>query len=158
MIQDDNGEVVKQWRLNRAKATEIRDTLPDMTAALKEYERNLELIRKEAERQHVGLYFITQPTIYKDTMAAFENSLLWMGGIGAYQKEPGHVYYSAKALKQGMEMYNDALRNFCNKYNIHCADAAFELPRDTSVFYDDCHFNENGARVLAEYLSRVRFQ
>lgn len=157
MIQDDNGLSIKQWRNNRAKTSEIRDTLPDMANALKEYGRNLELIRKEAERQHVALYFITQPTIYKDTMSAFDNSLLWMGGVGAYQKEPGHVYYSAHALKQGMDLYNDALRNFCKKYDIHCADAAFELPRDTSVFYDDCHFNENGAKVLADYLLRVRF-
>lgn len=158
MEQDDNGKSLKQWRLHRTKASEIRESLPDMTAALKEYERNLELIREEAHRQHVALYFITQPTIYKDTMNAFENSLLWMGGIGAYQKEPDHVYYSAKALKQGMDMYNDVLLDFCNKHDIICADAASEIPRNTSIFYDDCHFNENGARVFADYLYKLRFR
>jgi hypothetical protein len=158
MIQDDNGEQLKQWRLNRKNASHIIDTLPDLTTALLEYERNLQLIYNEAKKADVSLVFITQPYLYKDTMTAQENNLLWMGGIGAYQKEGGHAYYSAKALKQGMEMYNQALRSFCLKNNIPLADTERIIPSDTSVFYDDCHFNENGARVFAAYLSQVKFQ
>lgn len=158
LIQDDKGESLVQWRENRKNATSIIDTLPDLTTALMEYKHNLKLIYEEGRKQGLGVMFITQPYLYKDTMNAYEQSLLWMGGIGAYQKEKGHSYYSAKALKQGMEMYNNTLRQFCNENNIPFIDAAATLPQDTSVFYDDCHFNENGARLMAEYLSLQRFR
>lgn len=158
MIQDDKGKSLAAWRDNRKKAVAVIGSLPDLTTALSEYKRNLQLIYEEGRRQGLGVLFITQPVIYKDTMSTYEQSLLWMGGIGAYQKEKGHNYYSAKALKQGMEMYNNTLRQFCNENNIPFIDAAATLPQDTSVFYDDCHFNENGARLMAEYLSQQRFR
>ncbi|MCW5907067.1 MAG: SGNH/GDSL hydrolase family protein [Chitinophagales bacterium] len=158
MIQDDKGESLVQWRKNRKEATFMIDSLPDLTTALNEYKRNLKLICDEARRQGVGVFFVTQPVMYKDTMSAYEEGLLWMGGIGAYQKEKGHSYYSSKALKQGMEMYNTALREFCDSNNVNCIEAIHLFPRDTSVFYDDCHFNENGARLFAEYLASIKFQ
>jgi hypothetical protein len=158
MIQDDKGKSLAVWRENRKNALAVIDSLPDLTTALMEYKRNLQLIYREGRRQGLGVLFITQPSIYKDTMSTYEQGLLWMGGIGAYQQEKGHSYYSVKALKRGMEMYNNALREFCRENNIPWIDAAAALPQDTSVFYDDCHFNESGARLMAEYLSQQPFR
>jgi hypothetical protein len=155
MIQDDNGNSINQWRFNRTHASDVRGILPDMTTALREYERNLELIRQEAKKQELDLIFITQPTIYKDSMSEFEGRVLWMGGVGAYQKQPGHAYYSAKALKLGMDLYNETLIRFCTDNYIQYFDAANKLKSDTSIFYDDCHFNENGAREMAKYLNNI---
>ncbi len=158
MIQDDRGESLKRWRENRQKAERIIDTLPDLTSALNEYRRNLELIYTEAKRQHIRLRFVTQPVMYKDSMTSFEQNILWMGGKGAYQQETGKEYYSARVLKEGMEHYNKALLTFCNDREVDVIEATRIFPKDTSVFYDDCHFNEHGARLFADYLSRVRFQ
>jgi hypothetical protein len=41
----------------------------------------------------------------------------------------------------------------CRERGLECVDLAAKLPRDTSVFYDDCHFNESGARRVAEVLA-----
>jgi len=131
------------------------DSLPDLTDALNEYERNLDLIYEEAMRQHLSVTFINQAAIYSDTLNPYENGLLWMGGIGQYQLEGGHAYYTTKALQRGLSLYNERLAMFCSHRNIRCVDIDSYLPRDTSVFYDDCHFNENGARVLGNYLSGV---
>ena len=39
---------------------------------------------------------------------------------------------------------------------MECIDLAKTLPKDTTVFYDDVHFNENGAhqmvQIVADYL------
>lgn len=153
MIQDDNGESLKRWRHNRQQASVLIDTLPDMTSALADYLRNLELIYRQAQKQKLPLIFINQAALYKDTMSAYEKNLLWMGGVGEYQQEPGHAYYSAKALRTGVEMYNAALKGFCQVHQLTLIDIDSALPRDTSVFYDDCHFNEQGARKFAAYLS-----
>lgn len=152
-IQDDKGKSLTRWRKNRKNAIALLDSLPDLTTALNEYKRNLKFICDEAHSQKLNVLFLTQPVVYKDSMTAYEQSLLWMGGIGAYQKEEEHHYYSPKALRQGMEMYNTALRAFCNSNHIRCIDVTRLIPRDTSVFYDDCHFNENGARLFARYLA-----
>ncbi len=153
-VQDDEGKIYKEWRQNRQQASVIIDTLPDLSAALNEYERNLRLIYAEAEKQDIRLVLINQSALYKDTMTAYENSLLWMGGVGNFQSEPNQAYYSAKALRQALELYNQRLQKFCaaNPY-IKYIDLATQLPRDTSVFYDDCHFNESGARKVAGIIS-----
>lgn len=153
--QDDKGHTNWLWQENRYNAIRLTDTLPDLKQALDEYESNLQLIYGQAKEQGLELICISQPAMYKDSMTDIETGLLWMGGIGAFQTEKGHVYYSAKALRQGMDMYNERMKTFCARNGIHFLDAGAALPRDTSMFYDDCHFNENGARLLAKYLAQA---
>ena len=152
-IQDDTGSTLQQWREHRKKSTAIIDTLPDLSTALNEYERNLELIYEEAVQQHLKLVCVSQAAIYKDSLSDFGNGLLWMGGIGSFQTEAGHAYYSPSALRKGLDMYNERLKTFCKAKGILFLDAGRDLPRDTSVFYDDCHFNEKGAHLLSRYIA-----
>ncbi|MCX6200003.1 MAG: GDSL-type esterase/lipase family protein [Bacteroidetes bacterium] len=154
-VQDDNGAIYKTWRKHRQLASRIIDSLPDLTSALNEYERNLQLIYDEVQKQKIKLVLINQATLYKDSMNELENNLLWMGGIGEFQHEKHHAYYSAKALNKAMLLYNDRMKTFCATHpHTKLIDFASQLPKDTSVFYDDCHFNENGARKVAKIISR----
>lgn len=155
-VQDDDGEIYKTWRENRQGALRVIDSLPDLNSAVNEYERNLQLIYDETQRQKIKLVLINQAILYKDSMNEFENSLLWMGGIGDFQQEKNHAYYSAKALKHAMQLYNGRMKTFCSTHpQIKFIDLPSQLPKDTSVFYDDCHFNENGARKVAEIISKT---
>ena len=52
-----------------------------------------------------------------------------------------------------MAAYNRKMLEVCRKRGIECLDLAGDFPRDLSVFYDDAHFNENGARLMAEKLA-----
>ncbi len=154
-VQDDSGEIYKTWRENRQHASAIIDTLPDLTSALNEYERNLQLIYEETQRQGIKLILVNQAVLYKDSMSAYENNLLWMGGKGSFQEEKNHAYYSSAALKKALELYNERLQKFSlNKEHVEFIDLAIQLPQDTSVFYDDCHFNEAGARKVAGIISK----
>ncbi len=154
-VQDDKGEIYKTWREHRQHASLIIDSLPDLTSALNEYERNLQLIYDETQKQKIKLVLINQATSYKDSMNELENNLLWMGGIGEFQQEKNHAYYSTGALNQAMGMYNERMKNFCATHpQIKFIDLASQLPKDTSVFYDDCHFNESGARKVAKIISK----
>lgn len=153
-VQDDTGSSLKQWRKNRKESVGLLDTLPDLTEALNEYERNLQLIYSEAKAQKLELICVSQAALYKDTIPEYENALLWMGGIGAFQNKPGHVYYSTKALRQALDMYNQRLKQFSLRNGIHFLDVNAAMPRDTSVFYDDCHFNQNGAQLLGRYIAK----
>lgn len=54
-----------------------------------------------------------------------------------------------------MKRYNDAVLEVCKAEGLECIDLS-HLEEDTTVFYDDVHFNEAGARkvarILADYL------
>jgi lysophospholipase L1-like esterase len=151
---DRRGEIVKQWRANYSSRSKLLDTLPDLTASLEVFNKNLEQIFSLCATHRVKLVCINQATLWHDTLPGNLSNLLWMGGIGKYQTQKGGVYYSPKALQSGMEMYNTTLAKTAKAYNILCIDIAHRLSKDTSVFYDDCHFNTSGARKVADEIVR----
>ena len=148
MLQDNTGEIYSIWRKNRQHALSFLDTLPDMTAALDEYGRIINLMIDEAQKQKLRIIFINESAIWKDSMPEIEINKLWQGGIGKFQKESGHVYYSPKALRHGLELYNQKLSSVCAARGVEVIDIDSKLPHDLSVFYDDCHFTNEGARQI----------
>lgn len=148
-LQDTAAEVYIRWRLNRQSASEIIDTLPDLGSSLNNYRNNLEHIIDLVKSHGVRLILITQPSLWKNNMERKEKKLLWTGGIGDYQSNSGR-YYSTGALAKGMSIYNKALINVCKKRNVEYVDLSSIIPKDITAFYDDVHFNENGARLAAK--------
>ena len=106
-----------------------------------------------AEAYGVRLVFATQPTLWREDLSAEERATLWFGGTGDFLREPGHAYYSVGALAEGMARYNQTLLDVCATRGVECVDLAAEIPRDPSLFYDDCHFTEAGARAVADALA-----
>ena len=152
-LEDDRGMSYVTWRQHRQRASEMRDQLPDLTSVLDEYARNLKIMIDIGREKSVRLIFLTQPTIWRADLPQDLDSLLWVGGIGDYQRQPGRPYYSAAALERGMKAFNDTLLRVCRERQIECLDLASALQKDTTVFYDDVHFNESGARKIAQTLS-----
>ena len=147
-VQDSSGRIYETWRNNRKHAARFLDTLPDMTSAIEEYGRIINLMIDEAQKQKLELIFLNESAIWKDSMSDAELAQLWQGGIGKFQMEPGHVYYSPRALRHGLELYNERLLSVCSGRHIQVIDIDSQLPHNLSVFYDDCHFNIEGARQL----------
>jgi lysophospholipase L1-like esterase len=155
LVQDDAGRVYERWRRYRREASRLRERLPDLGPALREFAMNLSTIADVARRHGVEVVFATQPVLWRADLTDEERSLLWFGGVGDFQREPGHEYYSAEALAEGMARYNQTTLAVCAARGLLCVDLAAELPSDTSVFYDDCHFNENGSRRVAAAFARA---
>lgn len=153
VIQDAAGQVYVTWRKHRRQATEIRDELPDLSSGLDEYTRNINKMIEIAREKSIRLIFMTQPTMWKRGLPKELEALLWFGGIGNFQEESGKVYYSWEALENGMKKYNAALLKICQEKHVECIDLAPLLEKDTTVFYDDVHFNESGARKVSKALS-----
>jgi len=157
-IEDVHGKIYATWREHRQHASEIREELPDLTSALDEYARNINRIIDITREKSVKLIFMTQPAMWKPNLPNDLASLLWFGGIGDFQNEPGKPYYSVTALERGIKAYNDTLLRICRERHIDYIDLASILEKDTSVFYDDVHFNESGARKIADVLSRYMLE
>jgi lysophospholipase L1-like esterase len=150
---DSKGHNIKKWRKNRQAAKEIRNYLPDLSIALDDYALNINKIIDIANKKNTRVVFLTQPAMWKDSLSKEIQNLFWFGGVGSYQAEMGNDYYSVEVLQKGMNIYNEILMKVCKKRNIECLDLASVLPKDTTIFYDDCHFNENGARIVAEFIT-----
>ena len=153
-IQDAEFHVYDRWRQLRKNARRIIKELPDLSAALDEYRRNLERIVSYAEEKGVKVLLVTQPSMWRSDLSAADRDLLWWGGIGDYRKDANdRDYYSVSALADGMEQYNQVLLDLCHERHTECLDLARLLPRDRSVFVDGVHFNENGARLVARQIA-----
>ena len=152
-VEDESGKIYIEWREHRRHASEIRSNLPDLTSAKAEYARNVATMIDIARERAIRLILVTQPTMWRADLPPKLASLLWSGGVGAFQKESGKPYYSVAALEKGMKEYNDALLHVCEQKQAECLDLSARLEKDTTVFYDDEHFNESGARKVAAILS-----
>jgi lysophospholipase L1-like esterase len=138
-----------KWRDQRARARRLIETLPDLGPALDEYRRNLNEIVQLSRARAIRLLLLTEPVLWRDGLAPEDQRLLWMGGNGDFMRKQVDDYYSIGVLAKGMQLYNQVLSDLCDEQHLECVDAAALLPRSREVFYDDCHFNENGARLLA---------
>ena len=162
-VQDEAGRIYLTWRQHRRNAGTIRDALPDLSVGIAEYESNIVKLLDAAERKSIRVVLMTQPTMWRPDLSESLRSLLWLGGVGDFASETGKPYYSVEVLEKGMRLYNETLLKICREKAVECIDLASALKKDTTVFYDDLHFNENGAlqvsRILAEYLlSRQPFE
>lgn len=151
-VQDQFGRILTTWREHRLHATEIRTELPDLSSGMREYENNINEIIDIAQRRSLRLIFMTQPTMWKPGLSMELKSLLWLGGVDDFQNQTGKPYYSVEALDMGMKEYNNSLLNICVERKVECIDLS-GLEKDTTVFYDDVHFNEGGAQKVASVLA-----
>ena len=108
---------------------------------------NLERIVDICRRKNVRLIFTTQPVLWRGDLDDENQALLWFG-----QLRDGR-FLSVEQLRQGMDRYNDALRAVCDERQVELIDLA-PLDGDASVFYDDCHFTETGARRVAALVAQ----
>jgi lysophospholipase L1-like esterase len=152
-VQDKAGKNYVTWRKHRQQAAKIINELPDLSSALEEYARNINKMIDIAQENSIRLIFITQPTMWKRDLPEELEALLWFGGIGDFQKESAKSYYSSEALATGIAKYNDSLLSICHERQVDCVDLASIIEKDTTIFYDDVHFNENGARKVSRILS-----
>jgi hypothetical protein len=52
-----------------------------------------------------------------------------------------------------MNAYNETLLDACSVDGLECLDLASAIPRDSRFFYDDEHFTEAGAHLVAKQLN-----
>ena len=86
---------------------------------------------------------IPADVLWDEQLSPQAEALLWMGNTA----EAGH-YVSVAGLRQGIDRYNEVLQLVCDELRVACIDLR-PLRGRAEFFYDDCHFNEAGAREVA---------
>lgn len=153
-VQDTTGDIYTHWRRIRKNAVRLRPELPDLSVALDEFAANVRRIVDIGKRHGVTVVLLTQPSMYRSDLPQDLADLLWFGSVGEPVDGQENEYYSAAAMATGLDQYNRTTLELCRELDTPCIDAAAEIPRDATMFYDDVHFNEGGARKVTEIISR----
>ncbi len=148
------GVYLRERREQRASTREV--AMPDLDLGLLEYRQRLLLLAGECRSRQLRCLFVTQPSMWRDDLPAYERSLLSFGWVRGVDKPIGYVSVSDLAI--AMDMYNQELLDLCFEEALECYDLAADVPKDTAAFYDDIHFNENGARIVADSLTEYLLQ
>lgn len=152
---DEDGRSYSMARTARGTATEVLDELPPLQEGLQSYRRDLNRIVAESKRYRVETVLVTQPALWAPEISAEHRRLLHMGGTSGARGVVQRTYYSVASLAEGMARYNAVLLEVCEEHSLHCVDLAKSVPRDTTIFYDDLHFNESGARYVASEITNA---
>lgn len=146
--QDGIGDTLVGNRLKRQNAENWITEVPDLTLAIKDYENNLKRIIELSNEMNSTLIFMTQPYLYKENMTDEEDASLWM------TYDFGNIYYPTETMIYSMDGFNKRTLEVCKKNkDIFCIDLEKKVPKTLNYMYDDMHFNENGAKLVAKEIS-----
>lgn len=134
----------------RAKAPVV--PLPDLHTGLEEYRGRIAALGNRCRSLGLRCLFLTQPYLYRADLSASDQRLLWFGWVGFWEHPKGFV--AAADMARAMNAYNQALLDACRQTGLECYDLAGDVPKNTSAFFDDVHFNEGGARLVAQSLAQ----
>jgi lysophospholipase L1-like esterase len=149
--QEDQKETLNESELRRLRGSRPAIPMPDISLGLAEYRQRFQDIATECHQLAVRCLFLTQPSIWRPDLPVDSQSLLLFGWVGPPFQPRGHV--SMADLQTGLDSYNQVMLDMCKEGNAECLDLASTLPKDNSVFYDDVHFTEVGARLVAEEIA-----
>lgn len=156
LSQDPDGYSYVKWRANRENAKEIVNKQPNIEQSLSDYIKNNQAMIDIVKSNHKRIIFLPQPVAWDSLVPPGFSKLCWYGWIGQSQLENTGKYYSFAQLKKSLDIYNELLINNCLKNKVEFIQLEGRLEKDTTTFYDDCHFNESGAkkvaRIVADYL------
>jgi lysophospholipase L1-like esterase len=115
---------------------------------LNAYSSNLRTIAGAARANHIQLVFITQQSTWNSTIdpeVRKWHAVLYRNGVN----------YREDLMDQALETLNDQMRRIATEDSIPIYDLAKSMPKSLEFFYDDVHFNENGARRAATELATL---
>lgn len=152
VLRDDIVDVVETDRFERKREKRQAMAISSMPEHLKTppayFEKNLDAIIALARENHVPLILLTQPVMWQKNMPPKLDAILW-----ATPGDDGPLRFSTGDLEEAMERANDVTRRKAQD-GVAIIDLAKMLPKDTSVYYDDVHFNNGGAEKIADMLFR----
>jgi len=145
VVQDPRSDWYKRQREERQarlRQHTFREPPPGLSRALDLYAADLRKIVDTTRQERQRLVLVTQPTVYRKDLPESIERLLWMGSVsdGAY---------AVDVLEKTMDAFNRTLIAVALQSGVDHIDLASMLPKDTSTFYDDAHFNDSGSEKVA---------
>lgn len=120
------------------QAASATSATPDTN--LDAYRVNLRTLAGLARGHNIETIFMTQQTTWDSSVDPTARDWHWMLRVG-------DVRYSESVMNETLEQLNEVMRDVANSMSVTLYDLAKSMPKSSDYFYDDVHFNTNGARV-----------
>ena len=110
------------------------------------YARNLVTIVGLGKAHEIQLVFITQASTWNSSIDSEAKNWHWM----LYRRG---VTYREEFMNEALEAMNDAMRQVAIQHRVPRYDLSILIPKSVKYFYDDAHFNVEGAKWAGEGLA-----
>ena len=152
-LEDPAAGSYAQRRKIRAEHLPASATLPSLDKALAAFEKHLTWSCRAAARRGVRPVIVTHPFLWGagETICA---QRCWFGWSGALPWDNPNAYIPLSEMKQGMHAFNRSARLVAAREQALLVDLD-HLNGNPDLFYDDCHFNEAGAKAVAQAVGKA---
>jgi lysophospholipase L1-like esterase len=148
---DAFGENIRLKRIRRQDAPKTGE-VPDLSAPRQAYAARIEAIVKHCRERGVRPVMVAQPALYGHHLPPDVERRFWLG-----ETTQGR-FVEAGRLRDALDSFNATLIETCQRLGVDYLDLSDMCGRP-EFFFDDCHFNEAGAkevaRRLTEYFERA---
>jgi lysophospholipase L1-like esterase len=143
-LRIDRGEYLSRQN-NSLERSERRKFYPE--AVSPNYRGYAREIASFCRSHALRCMFVDQPTAYAPDISAEVKTRLWM-------TPPNEDYtLSLENMAYIAQLYNSSLRAIADESQLAFCGISGRAAPTSAVFYDDCHFNEPGARRVAAMLA-----
>jgi len=112
------------------------------------YANNLRTLAGVAAGHGIAMIFVTQQTTWNSDVDSTAKDWQWLLTVD-------DVRYAEDDMHHALERMNDFMRQTAKSLDMPLYDLARVMPKSSEFFYDDVHFNTNGARVAGTQLAAV---
>jgi len=142
------GEWIAEARAMRARAAELRSTVPDPSVMLERFERHLRRLLQRACAHARRVLVVRQPWFEKDYTPE-EASYFWHGGMGLPWREVVTVYYSLEVVNRLMGLVDSRVAHVAEELGIEHLDLNPVLVPSLDNYQDYVHYTPAGSAVVA---------
>lgn len=147
-VHDRAGAWIGKARAMRARAKEVRTTMPDPTSMLDHFEVHFRKLLQKAKGHADRVLVVRQPWFDKDHSPE-EAAHMWHGGVGQAWREEVTTYYSSEMLSRLMALLDARATRVAEELDVEQLDLMPILERSLKSYYDFFHLTPAGARAVA---------
>jgi len=136
-------------RAMRARAREVRTTVPDPAVMLERFEHHLRRSLLRARAQARRVLVLPQPWFEKEDYTPDEAGQLWHGGMGLAWREPVTVYYSLEVMNHLMRLVYAKAAQVAEQLGLEQVDLRPLIKASLDNYYDHVHFTPAGSAAVA---------
>lgn len=157
-VRTGSGKWIGKARAMRARATDIRTTVPDPAPMLNFFEEQFRELLRKAKRHADRVLVVRQPWFEKNDYTAEELAHFWCGAAGVPQREEVSTYYSIQVFYRLMASVDSRAIQVADELGVAQLNLMPLLEPTLKTYYDSIHFTPAGAATVAEAVAAVLLQ
>jgi hypothetical protein len=156
-VHERAGHWIGEARAMRARATEIRSSVPDPADMLGRFTHYFGQAIGTAKAHADRVLVVLQP--WFDTEYSLEEAAhMWHGGAGQVWRENVTAYYAFDVCSRLMRLLNARATDVANALEVEHVDLMLSLEHSLDTYYDCFHLTPAGSRATAAILAAATLE